>query len=452
MSDARTQIPALGAPPEVRLPPAHRRQLSNGLDVMLIERRDLPVVDVQFVMRAGAGDDDAAHAGRAHLTADMLDQGTATRSATRIADEAELLGASLHTHGSWDFCTVTLHVLSSRLRPALALFADVATRPAFPADEFERKRAERLAAILQEADEPRTIASNHFLRTVYGPDHPYGLPLGGTRITIERADISDVREFYGTRFTPADAFLVLVGDFPSAAILPMLEDLFGGWVAPHYVAPRGIPDVSAATRAVHIVNLPGAAQSELRVGCAGPPRSTPDYFPLLVANTILGGAFTSRLNMKLREEKGYTYGAGSNFALRRAGGPFLASTAVATAATADAVSDMVREIGRMARERVGADELERAKNYIVLGLPRLFETTSDIADHLSELALHRLGDDYYDHYAARVRAVTPSQIQAATARWLRDDELVIALAGDAATIAGELKALNIGAVHVSQDA
>ena len=452
MSTTRSRVPVLAAPPALRLPPPTHHRLANGMEVVFVARHELPVVDVHFVVRSGAASDDAAHAGRAYLTADVLDQGTATRSATRIADEAELLGASLHTHGSWDFSTATLHVLTGRLHPALTLLADVVTNPTFPDEEFERKQAERLTAIMQEADEPRSIASNHFLRVVYGGVHPYGLPLGGTRETVERLTAADLRDFYHTRFAPANAFLVMVGDFDARATLPLLERLFGNWTVPAQVLSTSVPAVTTAPRAVHIVDLPGAAQSELRVGCAGPPRDTADYFPLLVANTVLGGAFTSRLNMKLREEKGYTYGAGSSFSMRRGGGPFLASTAVATAATADAVADMVREIGRMAHEPVGADELERAKNYIVLGLPRMFETTSDIADHLSELALHRLGDDYYNEYASRVRAVTTTDIQAAAARWLRDDRLVIAIAGAAAAIVAGIDVLGIGTVNVRADA
>jgi zinc protease len=452
MSTARSRVPVLAEPPALRLPPPTHHRLANGIEVLFVARRELPVVDVQFVVRAGAASDDAAHAGRAYLTADVLDQGTTSRSATRIADEAELLGASLHTHGSWDYSSVTLHVLTGRLQPALALLADVVTNPTFPADEFERKRAERLTAIMQEADEPRSIATNHFLRAVYAERHPYGLPLGGTRDTVERLTAADVGDFYRTRYAPANAFLVMVGDFDASATLPLLEQLFGNWTAPDHAVAGTVPPVTTAPRAVHIVDLPAAAQSELRVGCAGPARDTADYFPLLVANTVLGGAFTSRLNMKLREEKGYTYGAGSSFSMRRGGGPFLASTAVATAATADAISDMVREIGRMAHEPVGADELERAKNYIVLGLPRMFETTSDIADHLSELSLHRLGDDYYNEYATHVRAVTAADIQAAAARWLRGDRLVITIAGAAAAIASDVEALGIGTVNVRADA
>jgi predicted Zn-dependent peptidase len=182
----------------------------------------------------------------------------------------------------------------------------------------------------------------------------------------------------------------------------------------------------------------------------GPRRDTADFFPLLVANTVLGGAFTSRLNMRLREEKAYTYGAASSFALRAGGGPFLASTAVATAATADATAVICTEIARMTEEPVPPAELERAKNSIVLGLPRTFETTGNIAEHVSEVSLYGLGSDYYDTYAANVAAVSAADVQAASARWLKVDRLTIAIAGDTAVIRGEMESLNMGAVHVEE--
>lgn len=444
---ARATAPLLGEPAALRLPPVQRHRLSNGLEVLIAERRELPVVDVQIVVRAGAYGDSAANAGRAALVAELLDQGTATRSATQIAEQAELLGASLHTRGSWDFCTAALHVLSPRLEPALDLLADVVCNASFPEPELERKRDERLAAIMQELDEPRVLASHAHAGVLYGSGHPFGLPLGGTRASVEQIARDGIREFYDSRFGPDNAYMLLVGDVDADTVLPLLERMFGGWSAgarvpgvAHEILPRdGI--------SVHIVDRPGAPQSELRVGLPGPQRLCDDYFPLLVANTVLGGAFTSRLNMLLREEKSYTYGAGSRIAFRAGGGPFVASTAVFTGATADSVDSIVREVRRLGDEAVPTDELDRAKNNIVLGLPRTFETTGDIAEHLSEVALYGLPADYYEKFAARVRAVSAAEVQHATARWLVADRLAVVAAGDAAAIRGELEKLGIGEVH-----
>jgi zinc protease len=448
---ARAQLPVLPPAPVPQLPPVERHRLANGLEVLLVERRDLPVVDARLVIRGGAAGDVPGKAGRAHMLGDLLDQGTEKRSAFDIADQAELLGASLETRASWDSFTAALHVLTPRIDAALELLADVVMRPTLPEEEIERRRRERLAAILQEQDEPRTLAIQAFNRHAYGPSHPYAVPLAGTRSSVEALQRTDLTALYTERFAPASAFLVLVGDLTADTTLPLLERLFGAWSAPP-AAP--LPHVELLPRppaAVHIVDRPAAPQSELRIGLSGPRRDTDDYFPLLVANTILGGAFTSRLNMRLREEKAYTYGAGSSFALRGGGGPFVASTAVATAATADAVHVIVSEIARMSEERVLPAELERARNYIVLGLPRTFETTGDIAEHVTEVALHDLGAGYYDTYAARVLDVSAAAVRAAAARWLKPAELTIAVAGDAGAVREELESLKIGAVHVDEN-
>ncbi|MEX1184803.1 MAG: pitrilysin family protein [Gemmatimonadota bacterium] len=450
MSSARATPPVLPEPALPRLPAVQRFRLVNGVEVLLVERHELPVVDAQIVVRSGAFHDDAARAGRAFLTADLLDQGTTSRSATQIADEVELLGASLHTRGSWDFSAVALHVLTPRLAPAVELLADVLLNPTFPEVELERRRDERLAAILQEQAEPRSLASLAFADVIYGAGHPFGRPLNGDRDTVTRITRTDLLQFYGQRFTPDNAFIVLVGDVAPALALPLLERLVGGWSGRRAPQPHAHEALPRGGVGIHIVDRPGAQQSELRLGLPGPPRATPDYFPLLVANTVLGGAFTSRLNMVLREEKAYTYGAGSNIAFRTGGGPFLASTAVASGATADAVATVVREVRRMGAERVPDAELEGAKNYIVLGLPRTFETTADIAEHVSDAALHDLGADYHDRFAERVRAVTSAEVVTVAARWLRADELAVVIAGDAAAIRSDLESLRIGDVHVRE--
>jgi zinc protease len=451
MSGARAVPPVLREPPEPRLPPVLRHSLRNGLDVFIVEQHALPVADVRFVVRAGAGNDDPATAGCTYLTTDLLDEGTATRGAPDIADQAELLGASLSTSASWDYSAASLHVLTPHLPAALELLADIVTAPAFASHELERKRAERIASILQEQADPHTLASHAFADVVFGSDHPYGHPIGGRLPTVRRLSTDHVRQLYAQRFTPANAFLVVVGAVDAGALGPLLDDLLGGWCPEPGPPPTPVPQPPTRSRAIHIVHRPGAPQSELRIGHAGPPRRTPDYFPLYVANTVLGGTFSSRLNMLLRQEKAYTYGAGSAFAFRAGGGPFLASTAVATAATADAVVCTVREIERLTREPVGAVELARSQSSIVLGLPRTFETTGDIAEHVSQIALHDLGWDYYDRYGSAVRAVTAGAVQSAAARWLRPEGLSVVIAGDAERIVVELETTGLGAVHVRDE-
>jgi zinc protease len=454
VSQARARLPTLGEPVPILLPPVHRSTLGNGLEIIIVERRDLPVVDVQVVVRTGAAHDPCHQAGRAYLTADLLTEGTASRSAFQISRDAEFLGASLHARASWDYSAAALHVLTPRLDPALELLADVLLNPAFNEADFERKQQERLHSIRQEDAEPRIIASRTFAAAVYG-EHPFGVPAAGVTRTIEQLTVRDLREVHHATFRADNAFVVVCGDVDAPDAADRIERLLGSW--DRRPDDRPLPDpisppAAAAPRGIHIANRPDASQSELRVGHAGPPRNTADYHALHVLNTVLGGAFTSRLNMLLRQVKAYTYGAGSSIAFRRDGGPVLASTAVATAATADAVRDIAGELRRLTEEPVPAAELARAQRYIVLGLPRTFETTGDVAEHVSEIALYGLAHDYYERYGERIHGVTAEDVLDSAQRWLRPDELVVAVAGDASVTAGELETLGMGAVHVRDSA
>jgi zinc protease len=441
--------PILRQPVDARMPPIRTEWLSTGMAVHILELHHLPVVDLRVVFRAGAATDDPALAGRAYMTADLLDEGTTSRSAVEIADQAELLGASLYTRASWDYCAAELHVLTPRLEPALDLLADIVLHPTFDSEELERKRAERLSSILQEQADPKTLASQAFASVLYGAAHPFGTAIGGTRQTVERITRQDIADFHVARFQSPDTFFVAVGDVDVPQLMTWLNDRFGHRRTTT-AAPALLPEPPRREPAIHVVDRPGASQSEIRIGHAGPPRHSPDYFTLQVANTVLGGAFSSRLNMLLREEKAYTYGAGSSFAFRAGGGPFFASTAVFTDVTADAVGSIVEEIGRMSAERMTEAELERAKNYITLGLPRTFETTGDMAEHASEVALYELGSDYYGRYAAAIRGVSAEDALVSAGRWMRRADLEVVIAGDAERIVADLKGLELGAVHVRE--
>ncbi len=442
----RGRAPMVGPPPTVQVPPIERRTLSNGLPLLIVPKRELPVVDVALVTRAGAHADAPRVAGRAYFTADLLDEGTATRSALAIAEEADLLGASLYARASWDDTAVSMHVLSPRLEAALALLVDVALHPAFAEGEIERKRKERLAAIVQEQDEPRVLASNAFARAVYGTVHPFGVPLGGTAASVRELDRDTLVAFHAARQRPGNAFLVVVGDVSGDVLENTMDRALAGWQNGDVPADAPPPAPAPHTAAIRIVDRPGAPQSELRIGHAGAPRGTPDYFPLLVLNTILGGAFTSRINNRLREEKGFTYGAGSAFAFRRHGGPFVASSAVFTGATAEAVGIVLHELRRIREEPVTAVELERAKSYLALGLPRRFETTGDVARLVAEQELFGLGESFYGEYVERVRAVSATAVLEAARRQLDPAHATVVVAGDRAAVTPSLEKLGVGEV------
>lgn len=443
----RVRPPALPLPVEAKLPPSERFTLTNGLEVAHAPLHALPLVAVRLVVRAGAAADAHGLGGRASLTAEVLDEGTRHRSALDIATLLETLGADFAVSADWDQTVVVLQVLPARLEAALGLLSEIVTEPAFAAEEFARKKRERLLALLQDRDEPAVLASRAFAAHVYGDRHAYGNAVAGDARSVEALDRDALVRFHQAHYRPAGAFLVVTGDVRSGRLRPLLERVFEGWsCGPPVPVPQPARPAPRAT-AVRIVDRPAAPQSELRIGHAGPPRTTGDYFPLVVMNTILGGSFTSRLNTRLREEKGYTYGVRSSFAFRGGPGPFVVSTAVGTAATADAAADVLREIRRMREATVPAAELDRARNYLALGLPRRFETLDGISEHIADVLLHGLADDYYDHFMARVRAVSAAEVLEAAARHLDPDHTGIVLAGDFDAVAADLAGLGLGAVE-----
>lgn len=447
MAIDRTIEPVLGPPPAFRMPAVERTRLGNGLEVIALPRRGLPIVDVQLVVRTGATADVAPVAGRASLVAEMLDEGSAGRGSLEIADAVDFLGAELAAEAEWDATVVSLHVLSGRLDAALDLLGDVVVRPAFADTEVERVRQERIADLLQDADEPRVVAGIELSRAIYGRGHPYGHPIDGTRASISALSRGALVDFHDLHYRPANAFLVAAGDIALDTLVPALERAFAHWPDRAVSAARPTEALPAARRGVRLVHRKDAPQSELRIGHAAPAHPSPDHFAMVVLNTILGGSFTSRLNMKLREEKGFTYGARSGFALRRLGGPFVVSTAVATADTIEAIGDALEVVTRIREEPVPPDELDRARNYIALGMPRALETAESLADHVADIALYGLGEDWLDHYVERVLDVTAADVLEAARQRLDPAHARIVVVGDRDRIGGPLGAFADGRIE-----
>ena len=442
--------PRTGAPPRLAALPIQTHQFSNGFLLALVEQRDLPIVDVEIVVRAGAALDGPQHAGRAVMVAEMLDEGTTTRGVMQLADEIDFLGAHLDITAGWDTTVLALHVLSGRLLPALDILADVLLNPSFPPAEFERKKRERLTTLRQEQDEARIVANKVLARAVFGAEHPYGVPAGGTWAAVDAMTLAEVRDFYRAYFTPANAFAVVVGDVDFDEMVAAFETRFAAWQGPA-AAAIAIPS-AAQTNGVRVllVDKPHAAQSEIRAGHVGPPRTTPDYFPLVVLNTMLGGAFTSRLNLRLREEMAVTYGATSKFGWRTQGGLFWASSAVDTDAAADSVAVMLSEMRRLRDEPIDESELRRAARYIAYGLPRAFESTEDISAHLREQLLHGFPRDYWPTYVDRVLAVTAEQVREAAARHLQPEHAVSVIVASRRDVEAALRRRDIGEVIITE--
>jgi zinc protease len=443
----RSAPPELGPPPVLDLPEIQRFTLSNGLPVLLMESHRVPLVQVVLVIEAGSVHESAGRAGLAALTAAMLDEGAGERNALEIADEVDYLGADLATSASHHASRVTLHAPLSKLEPALAIMADVARRPTFPAEELERQRKERLTTLLQWRDEPRAIASVAFAGTLYGEEHPYGRPTLGNAASLVATTVDDLRAFHAAHFHSGNATLIVVGDAARGTIEPLLERAFGDWRPGNAPAVELPPAEQVGAREIFLVDKPGAAQSVIRIGRIGAERLSDDYHELVVMNTILGGSFTSRLNQILREERGYSYGAFSAFDFRPSPGPFVAQADVQTAVTDSALVVFVRELGSIL-ERVPEDELRRAKNYVALGFPQNFETVASTAGMMVELALYDLPPDTFERFIAEVMAVTAEDVERVARKYLDPDRVAIVVVGDRATIESAIRALDLGTVHV----
>jgi len=443
----RSKPPELGPPPRVALPPIVTRELPNGLKLLIVEHHELPLADFVLLVGSGSTTDPVSKTGVANLTATMLREGTTTRKSLDIADQIAYLGISLSPSSSWESSTLSLHTPIAQLDSALSLFADVALRPSFPADEFERLRKNRLTDLLRLRDQGPAIANLAFPAIIYGGVHPYGAATLGTEASVKSLSVADLQGYYQTNFKPNNSTLIIVGDVNPAQIEQKISALFGGWQRGDVPQPTYTDPPKAATTTVYLIDKPGAAQSSFRIGSVGVPRSTKDYFALSVMNTILGGSFTSRLMQNLRETRGYTYGASSRFDMRRNAGPFLASAEIVAAKTDSALLEFMKELNAI-RQSVPASELSRAKRFLQLQLPGNFETTQDIAFQLVPVALYGLPLDYYNNYVQNIEAITEADVARVAQQYINPGSLAVVIVGDRKSIEPGWKAINVGPVVI----
>jgi predicted Zn-dependent peptidase len=442
----RSKPPALGPSPALKLPPIQRFKLSNGLPVVMLEKRGVPLVQIDLLVKAGTAMDPAGKNGLASMVAAMLDQGAGSRNALQLADAIDFLGANLSAGAGQHTTAIDLSTPLSKLDSALALMADVALRPAFALEELNRQRKQRLTTLAQWHDRPGTIASVMFSRTLYGEKHPYGLPALGDEKSLRSFRIEELKNFYSAYFRPNNATLIVVGEVTASAILPKLEAAFGKWETGKIPTATWPGVAQVQKRQVWLVDKPGAEQSEIRLGRIGVPRLTEDYYALVVMNTILGGSFTSRLNQNLRETHGYSYGAYSYFDFRPLPGPFLAGAAVQTAKTDSALIEFMKELNAILQP-VSDGELTRGKNYVALSFPQDFQSVGQIASQLAELVIYDLPDDYFNDYVARVLAVTKEDVARVAKKYLDPEKVAVIVVGDRAKIEKGVRALNLGPVQ-----
>jgi predicted Zn-dependent peptidase len=413
-----------------------------------VELHEVPVVQVNLLVLSGSAIETGKKFGVASLTAAMLEQGAGSRSALEIADAIDYLGADLSAASGFDSTAVRLHVPVSHLADALPIMADIALRPTFPREELDRQRQQRLTSILQARDDPAAIAAATFARVLYGPEHRYGVPTFGSAEATKAFTVDDLKAFYSSIFRPDNSALLVVGDVTAARLLPLLESSFGGWTTGAGPKPTpSLPPVNQhAARTIYLVDKPGAAQSQIRIGWIGVPRSTPDYFPLRVLNTVLGESFTSRLNNNLREVHGYTYGASSTFDMRDSAGPFYAAAGVQTDKTAESLTEFFNELNGMLKP-VPAEELTRAKNYIALRYPGGFETTVDISRRLEDSLVYHLADDYFSTYVQKIQAVTAADVHRVAEKYIAPGRFAVVVIGDEKEIGLKIQALSLGPIR-----
>ena len=444
----RTRPPDLGPAPQLDLPAIQKRTLSNGLPVWIVERHEVPIVQVNLVVLTGSGDDPADKYGLAGLTAAMLDEGAGSRSALDIADAIDYLGADLTATSSFDASAIRLNVPGEGLQNALPIMADVALRPTFPEQELNRLRQERLTALIQARDEPESIAPLAFARLLFGPMHRYGTGASGTQRTLKAFTTADLKAFHASFYQPANATLIVVGDVTADAATAQLERQFGSWKGSGAVKRAAVPTAPQRPNGeIVIVDKPGAEQSQIRIGWVGVARDTPDYFALQVLNTLLGGSFTSRLNQNLREEHQYSYGASSRFEMRLSAGAFQAGAGVQTDKTAEALKEFFNELNGILKP-VPEEELAKAKNYVALSFPSEFETSGDLSSKMEEMVVYNLPDRYFGAYIDNLQKVTAPAVQKVATTYIQPSKFAVVVVGDRKVIEPGIRALNLGPVRV----
>ncbi len=445
----RTRLPPVLPPPDIALPAIHKEVLSNGLAVWFVEEHALPHLALNLVINAGTDHDPADVPGLAAFTAEMMDAGTSTMPALMIADRLDFIGAAISIHAALDATSAAMYTLTKHLGEALAVYGEILSSPSFPAEEIERVRSQRLTSLLQQRDRPAYVANVAFNRILFG-DHPYGSDPTGTEASLATLSRASIQRFYETHLCPNNSTLIVVGDARPGDLKDQFDAIFRHW-KPSAEESQPIGHVPGPPpRKVYLIDKPGAPQSEVRIGCPSLPRNTPDFFPVVVMNRILGGQFSSRINMNLRERHGYTYGAGSAFRFAKREGPFVATGGFVSDKTDRAIAELLAEIDAMHANGITEEELVFSKKGISGSFALNFETPLQIANALQNIVLYGLPDDYYHHYVKNVQDVSLDDVRRAAEQYLDSSTMSILVVGDVKSIRSGIEALNLGEVVVLQ--
>jgi predicted Zn-dependent peptidase len=441
----RTRLPSAGAARPFRFPAIARATVAgSGLDLRVVPHHAAPVVSITALVRGGSSADPVDRPGLAAFTADLLDDGAGTLDGPGLADVLARIGAEADIEVWPDATVVTITTLSRHVERALALLADLLMRPRFNEADVTRVRALRLDRLRQMRAQAASIADRAFTRAIYGT-HPYGHPGIGDPASVEATTVDDIRAAHARGYRAPATTLVLAGDLDIDTAQALATAAFGAWPSADPAAFTRAPvEVPAGRGRVLLAPRPGAPQSELRVGQVSASRATPDYHALLLWNAVLGGQFVSRLNLNLRQAKGYTYGVRSGFDFRCDRGPFSIHTSVQASATADALAEILREVTDLASTRpMNVDELTRARAAVGLGYPRGFETAQQVARAVAQMSLHDLSADHFAQFVPRLDAVTLDEVGAAAARHVHPDRLTAVVVGDPGQVGPQLAARSI---------
>src|ERR1043166_1902226 len=447
----RSKLPVPPIQPEVKFPNLEHAALPNGLKVVFAERHTVPVVNFQLQLDAGYASDQTAVPGTAKLAMNMLDEGTKTRSSLEISDQLARLGADLNTSSDLDTSTVFLSAMKANLDPSLELFADVILNPAFPEADFQRLKKQQLDGIQREKAEPSSMALRVLPRFLYGEQHAYSTPFtgSGTEESVSGLTRADVQKFYQTWFKPNNATLIVVGDTTLAEIKPRLEKLFQKW-AQGEVPKKNIGHVdNPAKPVVYLMDRPGSIQSMIFAGELAPPKANPQEIAIETMNHILGGTFTSRLNMNLREDKHWSYGVHSVLVGARGQRPYMIIAPVQTDKTKESVSELEKELrGVISKQPISPEELAKAQKDETLKLTGAWETSGKVSRSIAEILRYGLPEDYFKTYPDKVLALTLPDVTKAAETVVRPDHLIWVIVGDLAKIEPGIRELGLGEIRL----
>ncbi len=440
----RHQAPAPGAEAPWEAPIPLETRLSNGMRVWFIARPALPIVAIQVTSPRGA--DQQPSPGMGAFLGAMLEQGTTTRNALQVSDAYLDIGASHGAWVDWDSTNAWIQVLPQHLDRGIEILADVFRNPSFAAEEVQRVRSQTIASIRQQNDQPRVLVDNAIARTLF-EGSPYGESLLGTESSVASITSQSLKALYRATVAPAESFVVVVGNTTQSEVTASLEKAFGNWksVAP---ARQRLRPASRQSKKIRVIDRKGSAQSTLAVTTVGVSRTTKDFDAVLIGNTILGGMFSSRLNLNLREKHAFTYGAYSMFDMRRGPGPFVATAAVDTPNTGAAIKEILNEINTFRSSRVTEEELRLALGRQVKSLPGRFQSATTTARSIAALGVFGLANDEYRQRPGRLERVTPAQVQEMASNRLNPNELQIIVAGDLSVIRPQLMALAYGVIEI----